>query len=156
MTWHVPVEKACSHAAGLNHDSNGIEICHEYYPKYAKDTDTVFSTVWSHKKSYFPPLEAQLKSLFSLILWLALYHNISLEFPGDREDGTFRWGRIPNSEERGIQAHARTAHADGLFPECYIYLRCRGFEHDEAWNKTIAAASAGQRETKLLSVELLA
>jgi hypothetical protein len=51
-------------------------------------------------------------------------------------------------------AHSRWHHADGLFPECYLFCRTRGMDHAEAWNATVTAAQAGKRKTKLITEDL--
>ncbi len=154
ITSHVPVEKACSHAgSGHNRRSIGIEIINPYYGKYAKDGEETLTGVWTHKKNYLLPLESQMKSLWKLVLWLIMRHDIRLEFPGI-PDGVMRWGKIAEHHVPGIMAHHRFNHGDGTFAECYIYHRTKACSHEEAWEKTIAAASAGKRSTPLMVEDL--
>ena len=146
---HVPVDKACSHAGGgHNLRSVGIEIANSYYGSRAKDDDTTITAVWAHKKSYILPHESQMISLFRLIIWLVIYTDAKISFPGyNKADESFRWGRIGEHEVPGIMAHHRFHHADGLFAEHYTLLRSKGFDHKEAWGKTVRAASSGDRTT---------
>jgi hypothetical protein len=154
ITSHVPAKKACSHAgSGHNRRSIGIEIVNPFYAKYAKDGDKTLTGVWVHRKEYLLPYESQMKSLWKLVLWLIMRHDVPLEFPGI-PDGVMRWGKIAEHRKAGLKAHHRFAHGDGTFPECYLWYRTQALSHEEAWAKTIAAASAGKRSTPLLDEEL--
>ena len=151
---HVPIARACSHAGGgHNHRSIGIEIINNYYSSRAKDEDDTITAIWAHKKGYILPLESQMISLYRLYLWLIVYGDVHVSFPGIKDDAMY-WGRTKNHQMPGTMAHHRFHHADGLFPECYLYLRTRGMDHTEAWSATVKAAKAGKRKTKLITEDL--
>ena len=154
ITSHVPAKKACSHAgSGHNRRSIGVEIANPFYAKYAKDGEQTLHGCWVHRGEYLLPKESQMKSLWKLILWLVMRHDVRLEFPGI-PDGVMRWGKIADHHKPGVMAHHRFNHGDGTFAECYIYLRTQALSHEDAWAKTIVAASAGKRSTPLLDEEL--
>lgn len=142
---HVPLVDYCYHAgAGRNANSVGVEIINRYYGAHAVAGEDVIDAVWAHKGRYILPTELQLAAVWDLV------HALGGELGiGDYPSGTgdvFHWGRVKNVT-RGVSAHHRWAHADGLFPEHYCWLRARGLEHPEAWAATLAAASSGQRVT---------
>jgi len=151
---HVPIDRACSHAgSGHNHRSIAIEIINNYYGSRAKDEDATIKAVWAHKKEYILPYESQMKSLWRLYVWLVIYSDVYIAFPGIK-DGVMKWGRIENHKAGGTMAHHRWAHADGCFPEAYLYCRSRGMGHDDAWKATVKAAKSGKRKTKLITEDL--
>lgn len=177
VTAHAPVEYACAHAEGIrdaqghsvpsahNEASVAIECVNRYYgsavddvrkryPLYA-DAKTI-RAVWADKGSYILPTPVQVEAIWSLCLRLcAPPLDIPVAFPAP-QPGTatgsfaFTWGRWKGHEgARGIMAHHRWDHADGLFVECYCFHRSVGWGPDDAWAKTLAAASSGKRETRV-------
>ena len=151
---HVPIARACSHAgAGHNHRSIAVEVINPYYASRARPGDDILSGVWVHKKEYILPLESQMRSLYRLMIWLVIYADIDISFPGISA-GVMRWGRIKDHKVAGVMAHHRWAHADGCFPEAYLYCRSRGMDHEGAWNTTVKAAKAGKRKTRLVAEDL--
>lgn len=145
---HAPLSRYCYHAgAGRNVTSVGVEIINRYYGDHAVAGEDVIDAVWAHKGRYILPTEAQIAAVWDLVHELGGELGIG-DYPSGTGD-TFRWGRDPRVTRafRGVTAHHRWAHADGLVPEHYCWLRARGLEHAEAWAETLAAASSGQRVT---------
>tara|TARA_R110002020_G_scaffold264832_1_gene479581 strand:- start:9653 stop:10333 length:681 start_codon:yes stop_codon:yes gene_type:complete len=147
---HVdPVKYYTIHAGGKhNKNSVSIEVINRYYGK--KNRDDVIKTCWAHKKYYIlPPLD-QCEAVWQLCLWL------DVQFESDLLDWPctdlyrFKWGRNkPNSHKRGIKAHHRWHHSDGLFIEHYTLMRFRGYKPKYAYRFTIESAESGNRVTDL-------
>lgn len=137
---HLPDLAWGPHAGGPhNLRSIAIEIINPYYPSKAPELPKI-AAVWAHRGEYVLPTAEQCEAAWRLIVALCAAHKIPLEFPGaDKLD--FKWGRSANhSRFRGVQAHHRWDHADGLFVEHYAWLRAKGVESIEAFKLTTETA----------------
>ena len=135
---HVPLGAFSVHAgAGRNRNSVAVEVVNAYYGK-AGAPGTI-PAVWTHRKSpYILPTAVQLAALWGLVHELGGATGVA-DYPSKGD--AFTWGRVKGIA-KGVSAHHRWGHADGLFPEHYCWLRARGVSHDEAYRATIEAAQA--------------
>jgi hypothetical protein len=144
ITQHVHVGLACAHAEGFgkpsehNETSIAVEVVNPYY-----GGDLECS--WAHKGKYNCPPQVQLEAVWQLVKTLG----VPLDFPANDQRG-FRWGRWWAHEGAvGVMAHARWAHADGLFIEHYCWARARGYLPDAAFPLTVSNAVMGWLWTPL-------
>lgn len=160
ITQHVPLAMACAHAEGFgrpslhNERSVAIEVVNRYYGAAASPGDHVIGAVWAHKGRYIVPTGVQLEAVWALVQDVADDCAVPLVWPGVQRmlkvgPKRFHWGRIKTHEVPGVMAHARWAHADGLFVEHYLLLRSLGHEPGPALQHTIDAASRGVRQTPI-------
>ncbi len=102
------------------------------------------------RRLYVPPTPAQLEATWGLLnaIWDS-HPLIDRAFPAV-EGGIFVWDTWAGHEgARGVVAHCRWAHRDGLFPEHYLLARMLGHEPAEAYELTLDRASAGTKHTVL-------
>jgi len=160
ITQHVPLAMACAHAEGFgqrslhNERSVAIEVVNRYYGAGASQGDHVIDAVWAHRGRYIVPTGVQLEAVWQLVMGTASELELDVTFPGVQRmlkvgPKRFVWGRIKTHEVPGVVAHARWAHADGLFVEHYLLLRSLGHEPGPALQHTIDAASRGVRQTPI-------
>ncbi len=181
---HLDLKLAGAHAEGFgkpslhNESSVGIEVSGIYYGHHlaaAKERHPALygdafaiETCWADRawntqkrdfnnprRLYVPPTPAQLEATWGLLnhLWDS-NAGIDRAFPAV-EGSAFRWGSWDGHEgARGVMAHYRWAHADGLFPEHYLFARFLGHGPKEAYEVTLDRASAGTKYTLLSSPSL--
>jgi hypothetical protein len=170
VTEHVPIERAAWHA-GFWHNRRdvGLEVENRYRPRDGDDAlervgrplegvrDVIVGRwVWKRRKHkhrlYVVPAIAQLEATWAVVWSIAKRLELEPWFPAVTGEG-FPWGRSKHHKARregclAICAHYRWAHADGLVPEHYCYLRSLGHDGLDAYRLTLEAASLGKRWTK--------
>lgn len=160
VTQHVPHDRACAHAEGFgkpslhNERSIAIEVVNRYYGAAAQPGEDVIDAVWAHRGRYIVPTVQQLEAVWLLVVRVCGELGIPLAFPGVQRlalvgPRRFVWGRLRQHEVPGVMAHARWAHADGLYVEHYCLLRSLGHWPPEATALTRDAASRGVRQTPI-------
>lgn len=156
VTQHVPLLRQTAHAGSAhNRRSVAVEVVNRYYGSQADDGVPDIQAVWAHRGWYILPTPAQCESVWQVIVDVhEQVVTIPLTFPGVTAKG-YAWGRLPLLQRvrvpEGVMAHHRTAHADGLFPEHYCWLRSLDYSPDDAYRMTVAAASSGKRLTPIPS-----
>lgn len=164
VTQHVDLQHSTVHAGALNRRSIGIEVESAYYSDGSGEPGVDWiPAIWAHRGRYLLPIREQCESTWLLVerLCAATPEGTTshrdhvwppLRFPG-LVGNVFLWGRVEGGAKMaGVQAHARTAHSDGLFPECYCALRLRGLSAIESWRLTVELAGSGQRTTALPAI----
>jgi hypothetical protein len=170
VTEHVPLERAAWHAGGWhNRRDVGLEVENRYRPRdgdaalerVGRPLDGVRDVivgrwVWKRRKHkyrlYVCPAIAQLEATWAVVWSTAKELGLEPWFPAVTAKG-FPWGRSKRHKARrkgklAVCAHYRWAHADGLVPEYYCYLRSLGHGGFDAYLLTLEAASAGKKWTK--------
>lgn len=159
VSQHAPLSRYTIHGGSVhNKRSVSVEVVNPYYGSAADDDEPDIKAVWAHKGWYVLPSVKQLESVWAVTLRvLDLVPTIPVSFPG-QNGRQFRWGPFVGNNAKkcppGIMAHHRTAHADGLFPEHYVFLRHLGESPESAYELTLEAASSGKRLTPIkVSIE---
>lgn len=172
VTEHVPIDRAAWHAGGWhNRRDVGLEVENRYRPRdgdaalerVGRSLDGVRDVivgrwVWKSRKRghkhrlYVCPAIAQLEATWAVVWSTARELGLEPWFPAVTAEG-FPWGRSGRHKARregklAVCAHYRWAHADGLVPEHYCYLRSLRHDAVDAYRYTLAAASEGRRWTR--------
>ena len=161
VTTHVLIDRAAWHAGTWHNQRDvGIEIENRYRPK-VDSLDLVGAPIngkrdiiaarwaWKGKRKhrlYVAPAISQLEALWAQILVIAQDHGLTPWFPAVTAKG-FKWGRSAAHKNRAdgklaVVAHYRWAHADGLVPEHYCWLRSLGHTSETAYRETLRAGAA--------------